>query len=145
MPRGNKTGPNGNGPMTGRGLGYCNGNNQPGFLNDDYTGSFRGHGRGFGFRRGGRGLGYGRHNAYATDYLNNNYDVSEKTLIENQINVLKDKLSALEEKLKNLDIKAKKKATLIILKNKLEFITENLKNILINFRKTAMLEIKIAA
>lgn len=33
MPRGDKTGPTGKGPMTGRGLGYCSGSNMPGFKN----------------------------------------------------------------------------------------------------------------
>ncbi|MFW6309449.1 MAG: DUF5320 domain-containing protein [bacterium] len=33
MPRGDGTGPAGEGPMTGRATGYCSGNNQPGFMN----------------------------------------------------------------------------------------------------------------
>ncbi len=33
MPFGNGTGPQGMGPMTGRGAGYCSGFNQPGFAN----------------------------------------------------------------------------------------------------------------
>ena len=41
MPGGDKTGPSGGGPRTGRGLGYCASNDQPG----------RGFSRGFG-RRG---------------------------------------------------------------------------------------------
>lgn len=31
MPRGDRTGPGGQGPMTGRGMGYCAGFNHPGF------------------------------------------------------------------------------------------------------------------
>lgn len=55
MPRGNGTGPNGMGPMTGRGDGRCAGNSIPGYMNN-------GGGRGFfGFGRGlGLGLGGGR-------------------------------------------------------------------------------------
>jgi len=34
MPRGDKRGPEGAGPMTGRALGYCAGNDQPGFTAD---------------------------------------------------------------------------------------------------------------
>jgi hypothetical protein len=45
MPGGDRTGPYGGGPRTGRGLGYCADNDQPG-----YTAAF-----GRGFRRGGRG------------------------------------------------------------------------------------------
>ncbi|NLX93180.1 MAG: DUF5320 domain-containing protein [Clostridiales bacterium] len=33
MPTGDGTGPNGLGPMTGRGAGYCAGSHQPGYLN----------------------------------------------------------------------------------------------------------------
>jgi len=47
MPRGDRSGPDGYGPRTGRGLGYCNGYDTPGFA----RGSGRGFGRGFGFRR----------------------------------------------------------------------------------------------
>ncbi|MFC2169598.1 DUF5320 domain-containing protein [Acidobacteriota bacterium] len=53
MPRGDRTGPMGSGPMTGRGMGYCAGSAGPGI----------GFGRGFGFGRGlsrGSGLGRGR-------------------------------------------------------------------------------------
>lgn len=31
--RGDKTGPEGKGPKTGRGLGYCSGSDEPGYLN----------------------------------------------------------------------------------------------------------------
>lgn len=34
MPRGDRTGPEGKGPKTGRGLGHCAGNEQPGYLSD---------------------------------------------------------------------------------------------------------------
>ena len=56
MPRGDGTGPNGMGPMTGRGAGFCAGFNMPGFMNPMPG---RGFGRGYGFGRGsGRG-GFG--------------------------------------------------------------------------------------
>jgi hypothetical protein len=47
MPGGDRTGPQGEGPKTGRGLGYCNDNNQSGDSASQRA-------RGFG-RRGGRG------------------------------------------------------------------------------------------
>ena len=53
MPRGDKTGPNGNGPMTGRGMGNCSSNDRPGYTENDQNyrrGFGRGGGRGFGFR-----------------------------------------------------------------------------------------------
>jgi len=56
MPFGDRTGPRGMGPMTGRGAGYCSGSGRPGF-------AFPVPGRrwfGFGWRQGwGRGSGRG--------------------------------------------------------------------------------------
>ena len=57
MPWGDRTGPAGLGPRTGRGLGYCNGYNQPGYVTSPGFG--RGFGRGFGFGRGAWGWGRG--------------------------------------------------------------------------------------
>ena len=54
MPSGDKTGPSGLGPMTGRAAGYCAGTPVPGFMNP-----MRGYGRGGGRGRG-RGLRMGR-------------------------------------------------------------------------------------
>jgi len=57
MPRGDRTGPMGYGPMTGRGMGYCAGYPTPGYMN---PGPGFGYGRGMGFGRGfGRGMGRG--------------------------------------------------------------------------------------
>jgi len=65
MPYGDRTGPMGGGPMTGRGAGICAGYGRPGYMNPGF-------GRGFGGGRG-RGYGYGmggghgwRHMYYAT-------------------------------------------------------------------------------
>jgi len=64
MPRGDRTGPTGMGPMTGRAAGYCAGYGAPGFTNPVPGGSGWGLGRGGGFGRGG---GRGRRNwFYAT-------------------------------------------------------------------------------
>ena len=49
MPRGDSTGPNGMGSMTGRGMGFCAGFNAPGFMNPGF-GRGRGFGRGFAWR-----------------------------------------------------------------------------------------------
>ena len=56
MPGGDRTGPAGFGPMTGRAAGYCAGYSEPGYLNPIL-------GRGYGFwgrGRGGFGRGFGR-------------------------------------------------------------------------------------
>ena len=67
MPRGDRTGPAGMGPMTGRGIGYCAGYDAPG-----YASPAPGFGRGWGRGWWGGGLGWGgggrgwRHRYYAT-------------------------------------------------------------------------------
>ena len=56
MPRGDRTGPWGAGPMTGRAAGYCAGYSVPGFMNP-----IGGYGKGWGRERGrGFGRGWGR-------------------------------------------------------------------------------------
>lgn len=68
MPLGDRTGPWGFGPMTGRGAGYCAGYAAPGYMNPGFgrgggwgRGGGRGWGGGFGRGRGwGRGWGWGR-------------------------------------------------------------------------------------
>lgn len=60
MPAGNGTGPMGAGPMTGRGMGYCAGNNAPGYAMG-----------GGGFGRGlGRGMGFGFRNRFSGGWGN---------------------------------------------------------------------------
>lgn len=54
MPRGDRTGPRGMGPMTGRGAGYCAGYAMPG--NENFA---AGRGMGFGRGRGAWGRGFG--------------------------------------------------------------------------------------
>lgn len=64
MPRGDRTGPAGMGPMTGRAAGYCAGYGVPGYANPAFGRGFgRGYGRGWGMGmglgfRGGRGRGW---------------------------------------------------------------------------------------
>jgi len=61
MPRGDKTGPRGEGAMTGRGMGFCSGNDVPGYMNPGFNPRARGD---YGF---GRGMGRGnRWGFYAT-------------------------------------------------------------------------------
>ena len=84
MPRGDKTGPDGKGPKTGRGVGFCSGSDKPGFKN---AGDGRGMGRGRGIGRGfGRGL--------STQPV----ELSK----EDEIKVLEAEKQAIEAKLKDL-------------------------------------------
>ncbi|MCD6332124.1 MAG: DUF5320 domain-containing protein [Bacteroidales bacterium] len=105
MPRGDRTGPDGMGPMTGRRMGYCVGNDRPGYMNpNSYYGRGYGwgHGRGFGY---GRGMGYGFRGGYGPYYSESEPPVSDQTLIENEIRILKDRLASLE-KLRSKDEEA---------------------------------------
>lgn len=60
MPRGDRTGPEGFGPMTGRAAGFCAGNAQPGFVSGGMRSFGWGNGMAMGFRggRGGRRRGF---------------------------------------------------------------------------------------
>ena len=99
MPQGDRRGPNGNGPKSGRGLGFCTGNETAGNMAAERGGRGAGFGRGGGFgnqhRRGGFGAG-----RFAQEDFSG---VKEKTIIENEINILKDQLAALEERLNNTE------------------------------------------
>ena len=100
MPRGDKTGPEGLGPMTGRRMGYCTGNNNPGF---DW-----GFGRRMSFGRGMRSgfgrrfnQGYGRSQGRILNIEDQN--LSKKEVIENELGILKSQMEYLESELKKLD------------------------------------------
>ena len=109
MPRGDRTGPNGMGQMTGRGLGYCAGYDSPGFT----KGVPRG-GAGFDYgRRFGRGLGKGfsrefgysrvfQYPAYP-NYAVPQYSAKDETkYLETEIDALKNELTAMENRLSEL-------------------------------------------
>ena len=110
MARGNRMGPNGMGPMTGRGLGYCNGYESPGYTKDAPRGG-AGFGRGFGrgFERGyGRGFGYGA--GYGNQGFSNypNYPApqysakDEEKYLESEMNTLKNQIKTMEARLSEL-------------------------------------------
>lgn len=112
MPFGDRTGPRGLGPMTGRGMGYCRGYSYPGYLNP----AGRGWGRGWG-----RGLGWGwrRHGYYPfggdfyPDYPSQapvseeNILKREKEVLGGQLEMLKEELKEVEKRLKELEKKGK--------------------------------------
>ncbi len=82
MPRGDGTGPMGQGPMTGRGLGYCAGYPHPGF------------GRGRGFRR--------RFYRYPIPVEPIRLTKQEQKILEEEKKELELELKAIQEKLKEL-------------------------------------------
>ncbi len=101
MPGGDRTGPVGAGPMTGRRLGFCVGNDEPGaFYNRGYG---FGRGAGMGYRHG-LGSRFGRRfmwrSAPVPEYETGTGN--EKKYIEREIEDLKEHLSFLEDKLSKL-------------------------------------------
>ena len=113
MPFGDRTGPTGWGPMTGRGMGYCAGYGGPGSMNSV---SVRGRGM-----RGGGGRGF-RHRFFATGlpgwmragYPNAAFPNAapfgatwsakeEKDLLSRQATLLKEQLADLEERIASLE------------------------------------------
>lgn len=87
MPGRNKTGPSGMGPMTGRGMGDCTG--------DEKNGNFYGYGRGAGFFGWGRGRGFRGGFGFGAGRRD-----FEKDSLEGEMGFLKRRLSFLEELLK---------------------------------------------
>ena len=112
MPGGDRTGPSGNGPLTGRGMGYCKGEDVPGYMNPEVN---QGFGRG---RRSGRGMGRGnRWGFYATGQpgwaRGRGNEINEPTGFRNQpapkqmneqneIRFLKDQAKTLKKKLNDV-------------------------------------------
>jgi len=97
MPGGDRTGPNGLGPLSGRRMGDCVDMNSSGFRESGYD---RGFGRGF--RRGsgfGGGMGYGFGQGYGRMYPDNQPEVQENAVLKNEMRTLKDQLASLEKKL----------------------------------------------
>ena len=110
MPGGDRTGPLGMGPRTGRGAGYCSGSDAPGFVaGGGYRGRGIGYGRGCGFGRGG-GRGW-RNRFHATGQpgwvrFGAPYGVtaapdaeSEKRALQNEAEALQAELVAVNQRL----------------------------------------------
>lgn len=109
MPGGDRTGPMGMGPMTGRAAGYCVGNNAPGYMNP-----VGGRGMGFGGGRGfGRGMGRGfrggfRGAGYAAGYGWAPMPVAptaqqEKDALQSQAEYLEGALKDIQQRLGELE------------------------------------------
>ncbi len=100
MPRGDRTGPMGAGPMTGRGAGYCAGFSAPGFANPaQRLGMERG------FRGGGRGW---RHWYYATGlpyWARFAPPTAEQELagLKNEAAQLKEQLDAINKRIEEME------------------------------------------
>jgi len=91
MPQGDRTGPSGQGQMTGRGMGFCAGLNAPGFM----SGGFRrgmGRGRDFGWR--------GRVMPIQPVQPTVITEKQEKQFLEQDLEALKEEMEEVEKRLK---------------------------------------------
>ena len=105
MPGGDRTGPRGMGPMTGRAAGYCAGFAEPGYVDAGPT-----MGRGRGYRRGGGGgWGFGQGRGHRMGRRMGRPNLSpaypapasdqEKQMLLNQISDLQSELTAIKNRL----------------------------------------------
>jgi len=111
MPGGDRTGPLGQGPRTGRAAGYCAGYGMPGYANPIWGRGF-GRGRGWGFGPG-RGRGWWRFFRWGSFSPKEDMESSDKGKVSNTewspsslydlINNLAKKVEALENKIEKLN------------------------------------------
>ncbi len=101
MPGRDRSGPVGQGPMTGRGAGACVGN----YARENMNRSGRGFGRGFcrGFDRGWGQQGFAVEEAQNVD----NVTSDEKLLLEKKVQSLKEQLAEMEARLESLNTEKK--------------------------------------
>jgi hypothetical protein len=99
MPRGDRTGPLGEGPMTGRQLGYGAGYDSPGYTKGP------GGGWGRGFRGRGRGFFWYRPNIVPEDMYGVRSRTDELGTIKSEMRDLNNTLSSIMKRLDNLNAK----------------------------------------
>ena len=112
MPRGDKSGPDGRGPITGRGAGFCAGFSFPGFRNSNVCGD----GAGCGFRKGfrkGIGKGFERGDGSARgDSLGYNHSAAgqgaefgadEQKALKSQAEYLQENLNKINQRIKDIE------------------------------------------
>lgn len=96
MPGGDRTGPMGAGPMTGRSAGYCAGTGTPGYTR-------HGFGRGRGFGRGwGRGMGARFHAWWQNAPVSQPTPNDERQRLEQEAAYLKNQVEQIQNRLDEL-------------------------------------------
>lgn len=109
MPRGDRTGPVGYGPITGRGAGFCRGFPVPGYLNPIGRGYWgRGRGRGFRHMFYATGMPFWARGMYpaspAMTYPAALYDPKyEAEFLAQEAKILKEQLKEIEARLEELE------------------------------------------
>ncbi len=112
MPRGDRTGPDGMGPMTGQTAGFCAGYGAPGYLSPlggrglgygrglgrGYAAGFAGYGRGFAW---GYGRGWNRSYVYAPPIPI--APEAERTSLEREAAYMEEELKAIRKRLDDLE------------------------------------------
>ena len=111
MPRGDRTGPLGDGPMTGRQLGYGAGYDGPGYTKVHGTGLGRcflgrsgrfgqGYGKGFRFIGGGKEFDRGNVEKYRdSSHFDQDFNKAEINSLKTEIRDLKDSITSILERL----------------------------------------------
>jgi hypothetical protein len=116
MPGGDRTGPRGFGPMTGRGAGYCAGYSVPGYANPIPGRGGFGFGRGFGRGRGWFGRGFGRgwgYRYYAAGYPGyvgpapDPYLYAQELAPKDEIKILNDQAELIKNELQEIQNRIK--------------------------------------
>ena len=102
MPGRNQTGPNGMGPMTGRGMGVRNGAGGGQGFNSSFGRGNR-MGRGNGFRNGmGQGYGYGYGTGLQQNPIASDVNIAQQTFLENELKMMKEQVASVERELENI-------------------------------------------
>ena len=108
MPRGDGTGPFGNGPRSGRGQGFCAGSNRAGIAS---AGQGRGMGRGLGLGGGRNGRRMQHRNqfiaAQASDFFGADASMSEIELLRQQAESLTSASAEIQARIAALEAAAK--------------------------------------
>ena len=106
MPFGDRTGPQGLGPMTGRGAGYCAGYHTPGYANPLFNRGYFGWGRGWGWRnwKGGIRGGWWRYPFASTQFSAS----EEKDILTREMKALEEELKSIKSRLQEIDKTSKK-------------------------------------
>lgn len=110
MSHGDRTGPMGQGPRTGRAMGYCSGSDNPGYMTGIPAGATRGAGRGAGrsmSRGAGRGFwcrkfsGFGRGRGFAArdEYPGYYYPAPAQKSVESNVELFENRIRSLKQEL----------------------------------------------
>ena len=105
MPGLNKTGPQGQGPMTGRQMGNCTGARPVAFYGRGMGRVTHGFGRGRGFRNRSFAMGIGRGFRFNQNYNTQNVEYSpedEKQFLQEQKEFLRNQLNEIDKQLQEL-------------------------------------------